>query len=70
MKMPQVLVDIFKEEMVKHLDELLSDDVKKEVVAKWNKNVNIPILTEKTEEKIFGAIFDSVKEVIKDVLIK
>ena len=51
--MPQVLVDIFKEEMVKHLDELLSDDVKKEVVAKWNKSIDIPFINEKTEEKIF-----------------
>jgi|TARA_B100000519_G_scaffold191548_1_gene192070 chorismate mutase len=43
---------------------------KEKVVSKWNKNVNIPILNESTEEKIFGAIYDSVKDVIKDVLIK
>lgn len=43
---------------------------KEKVVKKWNDSVNIPILNEKTEEKIFGAIFDSVKDVIKDVLIK
>ena len=43
---------------------------KKKVVDRWNDSVNIPILNEKTEEKIFGAIFDSVKDVIKDVLIK
>lgn len=45
-------------------------ETKEKVVAKWNKNVNIPILNEKTEEKIFSAIYDSVKDVIKDVLIK
>ena len=45
-------------------------ETKEKVVAKWNKNVNIPILNEKTEEKIFGAIYDSVKDVIQDVLIK
>ena len=45
-------------------------ETKKKVVDKWNKNVNIPILNESTEEKIFGAIYDSVKDVIKDVLIK
>ena len=43
---------------------------KKKVVDRWNESVNIPILNERTEEKIFGAIFDSVKDVIKDVLIK
>ena len=43
---------------------------KKKVVDRWNESVNIPILNQRTEEKIFGAIFDSVKDVIKDVLIK
>jgi len=43
---------------------------KEKVVSKWNKDVNIPILNEGTEEKIFGAIYDSIKDVIKDVLIK
>ena len=43
---------------------------KEKVIKKWNDSVNIPILNEKTEEKIFGAIYDSVKDVIKDVLIK
>ena len=60
-----------KEQIANWVLQTLDDPATKEkVVAKWNKNVNIPILTEKTEEKIFGAIFDSVKEVIKDVLIK
>jgi len=52
---------------MKKLDD---PETKKKVVDKWNKSVNIPILNENTEEKIFGAIFDSVKDVIKDVLIK
>ena len=43
---------------------------KEKVVKKWNDNVNIPILNEGTEAKIFGAIYDSVKDVIKDVLLK
>ena len=69
MKMPQVLVDIFKEEMVKHLDELLSDDVKKEVVAKWNKSIDIPFINEKTEEKALNKLYDIVEKAIKSALV-
>ena len=60
-----------KEQIADWVMAKLDDPATKEkVVNKWNTSVNIPILNEKTEEKIFGAIFDSVKDVIKDVLIK
>tara|TARA_Y100001973_G_C5026448_1_gene245811 strand:+ start:430 stop:621 length:192 start_codon:yes stop_codon:yes gene_type:complete len=45
-------------------------ETKVKVVAKWNSNVNIPILNEKTEEKIFSAIYDSLVDVLKDVIKK
>ena len=52
-------------------EKKLSDPkTKEEVVAKWNDSVNIPILNEKVEEKIFSAIYDSAVAVIKKVLIK
>ena len=60
-----------KEQIANWVISKLDDPATKEkVVKKWNDNVNIPILNESTEEKIFGAIFDSVKDVIKDVLLK
>ena len=60
-----------KEQIANWVMGKLDDPATKEkVVSKWNANVNIPILNESTEEKIFGAIYDSVKDVIKDVLIK
>ena len=60
-----------KEQIANWVMEKIDDPATKEkVVKKWNDSVNIPILNEKTEEKIFSAIFDSVKDVIKDVLIK
>tara|TARA_R110002020_G_scaffold288669_2_gene504134 strand:- start:6568 stop:6762 length:195 start_codon:yes stop_codon:yes gene_type:complete len=52
------------------LEKITSDETKAKVVAKWNKSVNIPILNEKTEEKIFSAIYDSVVNVFEDVLKK
>ena len=50
------------------IEKIDNPETKKKVVDKWNKNVNIPILNENTEEKIFGAIYDSLIDVIKDVL--
>ena len=37
------------------LEELDSEEVKKEIVDDWNKNINIPIIGEKTEAKILSA---------------
>ena len=40
------------------------------MIDKMNKNVDIPFISEKTEEKILNAIWDSVEEVVKEALIK
>ena len=50
--------------------KITDPETKAKVVAKWNNSVNIPILNEKTEEKIFSAIYDSVINVFEDVLKK
>ena len=52
------------------MDKIDNPDTKKRVVDKWNSNVNIPILNEKTEGKIFSAIYDSLVDVIREVLTK
>jgi nucleoid DNA-binding protein len=51
-----------QEMMVSHF---FSEENKKKIIEKINDNVNIPIINEKTEEKIFTTIF----EVIEDVLV-
>ena len=51
-------------------DKLNDPEVRKEVIDKWNASVNIPILNEKVEEKIFSAIYDSAVAVLKKVLKK
>ena len=58
--------------MVEEWVEKKLDDpaTKKEVVDRWNASVNIPILNEKVEEKIFSAIYDSAVAVLKKVLMK
>ena len=51
-------------------DYIFNDEMKDKIVKELNDNVNIPILSEKTEEKIFSAIYDSVEEVIKKAILK
>jgi hypothetical protein len=52
------------------VDYIFNDEMKDKIVKELNDNVNIPILSEKTEEKIFSAIYDSVEEVIKKAILK
>lgn len=49
---------------------IFNDEMKKKIVTALNKNVDIPIISEKTEEKILSAIYDSVEEVIKAEILK
>tara|TARA_R100000655_G_scaffold39518_1_gene74780 strand:- start:16240 stop:16449 length:210 start_codon:yes stop_codon:yes gene_type:complete len=62
-----------KDLIANHKDELVAkifdDELQKKIVTKLNENVNIPIISEKTEEKILNAIYDSVEEVVKKTII-
>ena len=49
-------------------DFILDDAVKKDIVSQVNKSVNIPMINEKTEEKIFEALWDIIKAAIKKKL--
>ena len=46
--------------------ELLGDETKDEIIDEINKNVDIPIISEKTERKILEALW----KVIRGVLLK
>ena len=48
---------------------IFNDDMKEKLIKKMNDNVDIPLISEKTEEKILNAIWDSVEEVVKEALI-
>ena len=49
---------------------IFNDDMKEKMIIKMNENVDIPFISEKTEEKILNAIWDSVEEVVKEALIE
>ena len=49
---------------------LFNDEMKTKIIKSLNENVDIPIISEKTEEKILTAIYDSVEEVVKEAILK
>ena len=48
---------------------IFNDEMKAKMIKKMNENIDIPFISEKTEEKILDAIWDSVEEVVKEALI-
>tara|TARA_R100001530_G_scaffold67704_1_gene48211 strand:- start:483 stop:662 length:180 start_codon:yes stop_codon:yes gene_type:complete len=47
---------------------LFNDKTKKAIIEGLNERIDIPIINEKTEEKVLSAIYDVVEEVMKKVL--
>ena len=47
---------------------LLDDEVKADLIASVNKSVNVPMINEKTEAKIFEALWEIFKVAIKKKL--
>ena len=42
-------------------------DFKKKLIKKLNKNVDIPILNEKTEQKILDKLYEVIVDTIKNI---
>jgi|TARA_R110002020_G_scaffold269907_1_gene485231 hypothetical protein len=49
---------------------LFNDENRDKIISELNKNVNIPIINEDTEEKIIAAIYDVFEDVMGKVLKK
>tara|TARA_Y100000593_G_C4323760_1_gene345502 strand:+ start:3588 stop:3761 length:174 start_codon:yes stop_codon:yes gene_type:complete len=49
---------------------LFNDEMKEKIIKALNDNVDIPIISEKTEEKILTAIYDSVEDIIKAKILE
>lgn len=61
------LLDGLKDNII---DEVFNEDLQKEVVKALNDNIDIPFLSEKTEEKILNSLYDTVEGVIKNAIKK
>ena len=49
---------------------IFNEEMEEKIIKALNDNIDIPIISEKTEEKILVAIYSSVEEVIKDAILK
>tara|TARA_R100001594_G_scaffold14807_1_gene31424 strand:+ start:9001 stop:9192 length:192 start_codon:yes stop_codon:yes gene_type:complete len=59
--------DSFKKIVVGYL---FNEERKRELIKKINEDINIPMLSEKTEEKIFTAIWEAVEDTLKEAIMK
>ena len=51
-------------------EKLFLDEARDKVVVALNENINIPFINENTEEKILGALWAVVVDVLKQILRK
>jgi len=49
---------------------LFNDEMKGKIVQALNDNIDVPLISEKTEAKIIDALYSSVEEVLKDAINK
>ena len=61
------LFDSLKQDLV---NEVFGDELQKEVVDALNKNIDIPFISEETEEKALNAVYDTIENVIKSAILK
>ena len=52
------------------MEYLFNEENKQKVIDELNKNVNVPIINEDTEEKIISAIYEVFEDVMGKVLKK
>ena len=61
------LFDGLKKDLV---EEVFGEELQKEVVEALNKNIDIPFISEKTEEKMINALYETVEGVIKKAILE
>ena len=50
------------------VDTIFDDEMQDKIVKALNNNIDVPFISEKTEEKVLNAIYDSIEDVVKTVL--
>jgi hypothetical protein len=50
------------------IDKIFDDELQEKIVKKLNDNIDIPFVSEKTEAKVLNAIYDSIEDVVKEVM--
>ena len=56
-----------KEVIVAHI---FNDEMKAKLIKSVNDSVDVPLLSEKTEERVFSALWDCVEDTLKEAILK
>ena len=52
------------------INKIFDEELQEKTVSNLNDNIDVPIISEKTEAKILNAIYDSIEDVVKNVMIE
>ena len=61
------LFDGLKKDLI---EEVFNEELQKEIVDALNANIDIPFISEKTEEKLMNGLYDTVEGVIKKAILE
>jgi hypothetical protein len=50
------------------IDRIFDDELQEKLVGKLNESIDIPFISEKTEEKALNAMYDAIEDVVKEVM--
>ena len=50
------------------IEKIFDDELQEKIVQNLNDNIDIPFISEATEEKALNAIYDSIEDVVKSVM--
>ena len=62
------LKDMLNENKDAIIEKIFDDELQEKIVKKLNDNIDIPFISEATEEKALNAIYDSIEDVVKSVM--
>ena len=51
------------------IDSIFDDELQEKVITALNENIDIPFISEKTEQKILDAMYDSIEDVVKATVL-
>jgi hypothetical protein len=64
-----LIKNILKENKQAIVDSIFDDELKTKVVKAINDNIDVPFISESTEEKIIDALYSSVEDVVKETIV-
>ncbi len=64
-----LIKNIIKDNKSKIVDAIFDDELQEKVVKRINDNIDIPMISEKTEAKYLNALYDTVEDVVKEAIL-